>query len=242
MSVLFAPGFKASRDKGFIMQQAIDQLLEQPGIWRATDQGGTRDHASERHIPTGFSALDSVLPGGGLPPAALTEILHGRHGMGELQLLMPALARLSRGGRWIAMVAPPFLPYAPALAAQGLDLSRVLTVHPGEASQSLWAVEQALRSGTCAAVLLWPRQCDERSLRRLQLAAEAGDSLGLLFREQTAAQQRSPAALRLMLEDSSRERLNVRILKCRGTPAGSISLDHWAGSPVRQQQALPLEP
>ncbi len=223
------------------MQQAIDQLLEQPSIWRATERSGAFNHASTRHIPTGFSTLDNALPGGGLPPGALTEILHSHHGVGELQLLMPALARLSRGGRWIAMVAPPFLPYAPALAAQGLDLSRVLTIHPGDADQGLWAVEQALRSGTCAAVLVWPRQCDERSLRRLQLAAEAGDSLGLLFREATAAQQRSPAALRIMLEGNSAERLDVRILKCRGTPAGRISLDSWAGASMRQQQALPLE-
>ncbi len=223
------------------MQHAIQELLEQPGIWRANERRSSASHEGSGHVPTGFSALDSVLPGGGLPPDALTEILHDRHGIGELRLVMPALARLSRGGRWIAMVAPPFLPYAPALAAQGLDLSRVLTIHPSDHSQSLWAVEQALRAGTCAAVMVWPQRCDERSLRRLQLAAETGNSMGLIFRDMTAAQSRSPAALRLVLGERQQQQLDVRILKCRGTPAGRIALDTWSAAPIRKQQALALD-
>ena len=223
------------------MEQAIDQLLEQPGIWRANARRAAPYHSAGPHVPSGFSALDSVLPGGGFPGAALTEILHDAHGIGELRLVMPALARLSRGGRWIAMIAPPFVPYAPALAAQGMDLSRLLVVHPADQPQALWSVEQALRSGTCAAVMAWPNRCDDRSLRRLQLAAESGNSMGLLFRNHTAASERSPAALRLALGQSSGQRLDIRILKCRGTPAGVIELDTWSTTPVRAQQPLPLE-
>ncbi len=223
------------------MEQAIDQLLEQPGIWRASARHPSPAHPAGSHVPSGFSALDSALPGGGFPGGALTEILHDEHGIGELRLVMPALARLSRGGRWIAMIAPPFVPYAPALAAQGIDLSRLLIIHPADSPQALWSVEQALRSGTCAAVLAWPSRCDDRSLRRLQLAAESGNSMGLLFRSQTAASERSPAALRLTLGESSGQRLDIRILKCRGIPTDTIELDTWSTTPVRAQQPLPLE-
>ena len=223
------------------MQQAIDQLLEQPGIWRANAPRRASAHPHGPHVPSGFAALDSALPGGGFPAGALTEILHEAHGIGELRLLMPALARLSRGGRWIAMIAPPFVPYAPALAAQGLDLSRLLVVHPADQSQALWSLEQALRSGTCAAVMAWPSRCDDRSLRRLQLAAESGESMGLLFRPHGAADERSPAALRLALGESSGQRLDIRILKCRGAPAGMVELDAWSTPLVRAQQPLPLE-
>ncbi len=204
------------------MQQAVEQLLEQPTLWRASEQHQTSQRSAQKAIPSGFAPLDNVLPGGGFPSGALTELLHTHHGIGELRLVMPALARLSRGGRWIAMIAPPFVPYAPALAASGLDLSRVLIIHPDSQTQALWSIEQALRTGTCAAVLAWPKQCDDRSLRRLQLAAEAGDSLGLLFRDDSARQQRSPAALRLALGQGRSQGLGVRILKCRGTPTHAL--------------------
>lgn len=220
------------------MQTAIEQLLERPEIWRGNNTSANEADKAAHHIPSGFAALDAALPGGGFPAGALTEILHARHGIGELRLTMPALARLSRGGRWIAMVAPPFLPYAPALAAQGLDLSRVMIVHPHGDQQALWAIEKALRAGTCAAVLAWPKQCDERSLRRLQLAAEAGNSLGLLFRHAQAAETHSPAALRLALGPTTGQRLDVRILKCRGTPTGSIALDTWTSPNATTQPAL----
>jgi len=223
------------------MKEAIHELLDQPGIWRANDPQRRDSDASLDSVPSGFAALDRVLPGGGFPGSALTEILHEGHGAGELRLVMPALARLSRSGRWIAMIAPPFVPYAPALAAQGIDLSRLLIVHPGDRPQALWSIEQALRSGTCAAALAWPSQCDDRSLRRLQLAAESGNSIALLFRDAVAAQERSPAALRLALGQSSGQQLNLRVLKCRGTPPGSVALDSWSTAPVRSQQPLPLE-
>lgn len=191
------------------MDHALEPLLRHPGIWRA----GTPRSAGGGHLPTGFPELDAALAGGGWPLGALSEIFHEGSGIGELRLLMPVLARLSRGGRWIALIAPPYIPYAPALASYGVDLSRLLLVHPRDATDALWAVEQALRSGTCGAVLAWPSRVDDRSLRRLQLAAGQGDTLGLLLR--SGAVDHSPAALRLRLEHSP-QGLVARLLKCRG--------------------------
>ena len=193
------------------MDNALDQLLRTPGIWRA----GAPPRSGADHLPTGFPELDAALAGGGWPLGALSEILHDRAGIGELRLLMPALARLSRGGRWIALIAPPYIPYAPALASYGVDLSRLLLVHPRDGTDALWAVEQALRSRTCGAVLAWPARVDDRSLRRLQLAAEEGGGLGLLFRAGADAAGASPAALRLRLEQTA-EGTMARLLKCRG--------------------------
>ncbi len=194
------------------MNDALNQLLQEPAIWR----GGDTRETGFRHIPSGFAELDGALPGGGWPDAALTEVLHTQDGIGELRLLMPALARLSRSGRWIALIAPPHMPYAPALAAQGVDLSRILLVHPREGRDTLWAAEQALRSGTCAAVLAWPSPgTTGQQLRRLQLAAEAGQSWGILLRHGTCAAQTSPAALRLELL-AGHETALIRVIKCRG--------------------------
>jgi hypothetical protein len=187
---------------------------------------------------TGFKELDAHLPGGGWPAAALTEIILEDHGIGELSLLMPAMAELCRrdvGGQacgWIFWVSPPFIPYAPALSKHGIDLNRVLLVHaPATQYGSLWAVEQALRAGACVAVLVWARSVGQTALRRLQLAAERARCWTVLFRSDTALRQRSPAALRLRLRKLG-EVTRVEILKCRGGRPGVVQIRHDdAGNP-----------
>lgn len=197
---------------------SLDSLLQRADIWR-----GDRLPATVG-VPTGFHALDQKLPGGGWPVGALTEILLPSPGIGELRLVMPALARLSRRNRWSAWIAPPYIPYAPALVACGVDLSRTLIVRPRATTDGFWALEQALRSGTCAAVLAWPAGGDRQMWRRLQLAAEAGQSTGLIFRREATAEP-APVALRLQLAPLPGG-LEVHILKRRGGfAAGPIVLN-----------------
>ncbi|HEX5513622.1 MAG TPA: translesion DNA synthesis-associated protein ImuA, partial [Gammaproteobacteria bacterium] len=173
----------------------LDHLSQRPGIC----SHALLDANAPDHIATGFTGLDRLLPGGGWPLGGLTELYHAQSGIGELRLLMPALARLSRQGRWIALIAPPFVPSAAALASFGLDLSRVLLVHPKSQRDGLGALERGLRSGTCGAVLAWPKQIDQQALERLQQAAAVGRSWGVLFRDLACQAQSSPAALRLRL-------------------------------------------
>jgi len=212
----------------------LNLVLDRTDLWR----GGRPAPAQPDSLPSGFASLDALLPGGGWPLGALTEVLIAREGVGALRLVIPALAQLSADDRWLAWVAPPYIPYAPALAAAGVNLSRVLLVHPPERGQArrdaLWAAEQALRSGTCGAVLMWlPQDIDDRQLRRLQLAAESGGSWGLLFRPHAAAATPSPAALRLLVEPAGDE-VAVHVLKRRGGwPTGPVylELDHALAVP-----------
>lgn len=199
------------------MTRPIEDLLRHRHLWRAAD-GAALERAT---VPTGFELLDAHLAGEGWPRDGLTELLGDTPGVGELRLLLPALAALSRRRpRWIAWIGPPWLPYAPALAAAGVDVDRILLVHPKHHQDQLWATEQALRSGTCSAVLSWPdpRHLRHGDLRRLQLAAREGDAWGVLFRPESAAATASPAELRLLLEPvaGDAERLDVRVLKRRG--------------------------
>lgn len=196
------------------MNDALRQLLANPRIWQG--------QAGEQSLPglaSGYPKLDRQLPGGGWPRNALTEILLEHYGSGELKLLMPALAHLSRPrddateAGWITWVAPPFAPYPPALEQWGVNLSRVLIVRPKKPSETLWAAEQALSSGNCAAVLLWPQALDDAASRRLQLAAEKGQSWGIAFRSLKARSQPSAAALRIRLSAGGTD---LGILKSRG--------------------------
>lgn len=193
-----------------------------PLVWR----GKELLNAAPVAIATGFAALDEELAGGGWPQGALTEILLDHEGIGELRLLMPALARLSQEPRWLAWISPPYIPYAPSLSAHGVDLARVLLIHPKAKQDAVWAIEQALRSGTCSAVIVWLAANDQRLQRRLQLAAEAGQAICFMFRDSRTALRNSYAALRLRLEATS-DGLNVHILKRRGGwGGGSILLPH----------------
>jgi hypothetical protein len=172
--------------------------------------------------PSGFAALDASLPGGGWPMGTLCELLTATPGIGELSLMIPALARLAQAGRYIAWIAPPYLPYAPALVQRGLRLERVLIVRSQQVQEALWAAEQALRCPAFGAVLGWPADITDRNVRRLQLAAEAGRSLGILYRPADVALGHSPAALRLRLTPMPEGRgLTVEIRKCRGGRTGA---------------------
>jgi cell division inhibitor SulA/protein ImuA len=189
------------------------ELQRHPGIWRGSELART----GYPGIVTGFAALDAELPGGGWPCGALTEILPQHEGIGELRILGPALAQLASQGKFIAWIAPPYLPYAPALAAAGIGLERVVIVKTAKDGDSLWAAEQALRSAACGGVLAWPRDIRFPQLRRLQLAAEDGRCLAVLFRPTQAAHEPSPAVLRIALATAAGG-LALSIFKRRGAP------------------------
>jgi hypothetical protein len=186
----------------------IARILEHPAIWRG------RSAARLETLPSGFAALDEALPGGGWPRSGLIEILIARFGSGELSLLLPALAALTRSAsaRWCVWVAPPLMPFAPALVARGLLLERIAVVG---GTRPLWAFEQVLRSGACDAALAWSRQPKPRDIRRLQLAAERGRTLGVLFRPQRAARESSAALMRLTVQAADTG-VCVTLLKGRG--------------------------
>jgi len=211
------------------MNPALAALLCHPAIWR----GG--DCAPEPvALPTGFAALDAALPGGGWPGNALTEVLLAREGIGEMRLALPTLARLTRAGHEVAWIAPPYRPYAPALAAAGVDLSRLALVRCRDLREALWAFEQALRAPECGAAFAWLTEHDERVLRRLALAAREGRTWGVLWRRPGVAARASAAALRLGLQARD-GRLAVSVLKRRGGElAQPIVIDlaaRWSTSP-----------
>jgi len=186
---------------------------------RLCQQGPSR-RSLPAALPSGFAPLDADLPGGGWPMGAIAELMPAAMGIGELGLLLPALSRLARTGRYIAWIAPPYLPHAPALAQGGLPLERLWIIQTRGLQESLWAAQQTLLCPAIGAVLSWPSGITDKNVRRLQLAAETGGSLGILYRPPEAARESSPAALRLRLEAMA-DGLAVDIHKCRGGRAGS---------------------
>ena len=194
----------------------LEALLAARALWHA---GRSAAIAADGET-TGFDDLDALLPQRGWPRRALTELLLPADGVGELSLLLPTLARLTQDGAAVAVVAPPCVPYAPAWQAVGVDLSR-LQVIDASPRDALWAFEQCLRSGACAAVLGWPATGDTQALRRLQVAADGGGCLGFVLRDGRHGRNPSPAALRLEAVHDARDGIAWQVRKCRGGPLPS---------------------
>ena len=214
---------------------ALEDILQRHPVWRGEALG----RAAES-IATGYAELDRELPGGGWPAGALTEILGGGEGIGELQLVLPALAALTRAGRRVVWLAPPHLPYAPALAAAGVDLGHLAVVRAPGRRDALWAAEQALRAGACRALLAWFPNARYAELRRLAVAAESSRAFVALFRPAEAAQESSPAGLRVALAPAA-GKLALHVLKRRGPPAAA-PLEIPISRPVRAVDSARLPP
>ncbi|MDO8787944.1 MAG: translesion DNA synthesis-associated protein ImuA [Sulfuritalea sp.] len=201
------------------MNPALVHVLERSDIRR----GDAFAVAPAPTLATGFPSLDAELPGGGWPRGGLTELLPEREGIGELGLLLPALAALTTAGQTVVLIAPPYCAHAPAWAAAGIRLDCLRLVFPRRPRDALWAGVEALRCGGVAATLLWLdalfRGClPANSLRRLHVAAGEGGGGAFCFRPARLAVEASPAPLRLQLHGADRQ-LRVHIFKRRGPPA-----------------------
>lgn len=206
-------------------------------VWRATESA-----PAGATLASGHAALDAAI--GGWPLGQLTEILCAMPGSGELRLCLPALAR-ARDVLWVlpdARHAPGApRPYAPALAAAGIDLARLILVAPDTARNAAWAVEQGLRQGSARAVLASLAGLDFAALRRLQLLAARHETLVFVLRAASQADAPSPAALRIALlaPVAADPRLRLQVLKRRGAPlAQAIALE----LPIRRDLNAPPAP
>ena len=205
----------------------LDQLLEQYSdslagkVWRgcaARDSTARQGKSNNKALDTGHPLLNQQLHTGGWPLETTTELGLSQPGVGELRLLVPALRALMQrqtSQQNIIWVAPPFLPFAPALLKEQIDVSKLVVVQCNSMQDTLWTAEQALLSECCAAVLSWTGNYNlsTRELRRLQLAAERSNSWNVLFRHSDCLKQSSAAGLRIHLKSNAYSKLELNILK-----------------------------
>lgn len=166
-----------------------------PALWR----GSQLAQAPRNTVSTGFDCLNRELPNQGWPLGTLIELALSQPGIGEIHFLCPALAQLPLE-RGIALVHPPCIPYFHCWLNWRLDQHRLLWINTQTERDSLWASEQILKNDACSALLCWAPGVRPAALRRLHLAARQSDILVVLLRPQAAANQTSPAPLRLNLK------------------------------------------
>jgi len=200
---------------------ALESLLKsQAGVWRGSDK-----YNDAEGVSTGFKTLDTALPSRGWANGCLTELLADGVGIGEFSLLLPAITKLTNRAQWVALIQPPFIPYAPALGNAGVQLEQLLVVNPPDDKATLWATEQCLRSGVFAAVIAWVQRSTPQKQRRLQIASETGNTIAMVYRPNNTRSEHSPAALRITLQQNLDARqLLLDIIKVRNGRPQSVAL------------------
>jgi hypothetical protein len=221
--------------------QLVSGLRQQLGRWKKGDAAEDTTVFS-----CGAAAVDRLLPDGGLRHGMLVEWLAGASGAvggGAATLGLLSAREACREGGALVVIDRRQTFYPPAAAAWGIDLDRVIIVHPQNARDELWAAVQALRSPAVAAMFATIDRLDSRSFRRLQLAAQAGQTLGVLMRSSSVRGEPSWADVTLEAGPSSvvrgplygsngprtadhGRRVQVHLLRCHnGRADGSVVLE-----------------
>ncbi len=179
-----------------------------------------RKAVATRPTSCGCEAMDRCLPEGGYSPGTVVEYLRAMPGSGASVLALHAAASAMRStGGFVVIVDTQHTLYPPAWASCGIDLERVVLVRPQSDGDALWAIDQALRTPAVAAVIADVERIDDRSARRLQLAAERGGGLALLIRPISARRGPSWSEVQWVVRPQSTSRLNPATL---GSPDATV--------------------
>ena len=204
-------------------------------VWRAGELAHVSGESIET-ISTGYAALSGVLPGGGWPCSAITEVLQAQAGQHEWGLVAPALSALQAASpsSWVVLVGAPYCPFGAALGARQLKMGQMLNIHLAKNDNPalLWATREALTCADVGAVLAWLPDARSAHLRRLQIAALSHNKLLFVFRPLAAQYDSSPAPLRLKLAGIGQatnvgaHNLQIDVFKRRGPPlAAPVLID-----------------
>jgi protein ImuA len=211
-------------------------VLEQLRAELARHGGTIRTDGMSPVMAFGLERLDRVLPGGGLATAGVHELC----GRGEQAALGFAGVLLGRFGQlgpvlWIRQQGDL---YAPGLAELGLGPERLIVVRARARGARLWALEEVLRTTGVAAGVAEVDRLSLTESRRLQLAAEAGGTAGLLLRSAMALASPSAALTRWRIAplagtsragprgfDLSPPRWHLELVRCRGGGVGAWRIE-----------------
>ena len=197
-------------------------------------------------LPFGLPAIDACLPQGGLAGGALHEVMPDARGdmpaaFGFVMAMLGRIRSIRPGGAPLLLVTSPCglatfgRPYGHGLNGFGLDPARVILVEAPNATQALWAMEEALNSAAPAAVAGVIGKLDFRASQRLHLAAGTAGRLLLLLRPPgmtsvavTRWRVAPAAAARDRFGLIARWRWQLKLERCRNGRPGQwiVEFDH----------------
>lgn len=201
----------------------------------------------ERMFYTGMEALDELA--GGFPRRSVHELLGEDGYKPGFAAGILAKAALHAAGGWLVWLDGDRRLYPPGLAGLGIDLSRLILLRPDKPGEQVWAVAECLRCKGVAAVVAALDRLSRIEARRLQLAAEAGGSTGILLRPAGRISREYAAATRWLVRplpgQRTMQRLNLQLIHGHGGRVGQsviLEADRETGhvrayAPVADRQA-----
>ncbi len=224
-------------DPGKTVRQLADQIRQLETSFRLCES---------LRIPLGTFGLDALFSEQGLSAGSLVELLPRIAGAGAWTFAL-TLARYACGERKTLLIADHARCfYPPAALKFGLDPNRTVIVRPRNANDALLALAQSLRCAAIGTAIGEFERLADRDSRRLQLAAEAGGTIGVLLRPWSTLNIPSFAPVRLLIDSlpSARgwRRMRLEVLRCRGGREGKtihVEIDDATG---HVRAFSPLEP
>ena len=199
--------------------QLLDELNQ-----RIREIEATVRPAHAAPVSLGIPAVENWLPERHLVPGSLVELLSSAGGAGAWTLALFFARNACGSGKVLVVVDGQACFYPPAAVSLGIEMDRLIVIHPKTLADAALAVDQSLRASAVGSVIGWYDRLTTAAFRRLQLAAESGGGLGLLLRPITARRTPSFAALRLLVtpvaEIATLRRVRLEALRCRGGPSG----------------------
>jgi protein ImuA len=200
---------------------------------------------SAKALPFGLAAIDHYLPQGGLAGGGLHEFVPEKGASPAAFGFIVALLARMPPPHPLFLVLPAYglrdygRPYGHGLSALGLDPRRLILVETAHRRDTLWALEEALRSEAPAAVAGAIDQLDLKSSQRLQLAAaDAGLPLLLLRPAQNLESSAAATRWRIGTRQAARDRFglfarprwHLQLERCRNGRPGEwlVEYDHVA--------------
>ena len=203
---------------------------------------GVQSAGESQVYSTGVAAVDRLLAQGGLRPGTLCEWLSDRAGSGGFTLAYLAARSAAQSGKQIVISDAAQKVYAAALA--GIAPTQLVILRPSNAADELWAIDQSLRCSGVAAVWANLAQIRQHDFRRLQLAAEAGGTLGLLCRPDRVRGQPSWSDVQFVVTPQpalKHRRLKIEVARLRGGMGGASVTIEMNDSTGEVREASPYE-
>lgn len=245
--LVLSPALSIARNRAAVMEE-LRRLLP----------GRTDFHPS---LPLGLAAIDCCLPGGGLACGALHEIVPAAHAQPAALGFATLLAQRAishgnghtvpspqggrkRGGK-VIFVLPTYgfreygRLHGHGLRTLGFDPVHIILVETTHRRDTLWALEEALRSGAPAAVAGVIDQLDLKKSQRLHLAAtDSGLPLFLMRSAQDLESSAAATRWRVGTAEAARDRFgliirprwHLQLERCRNGRPGEwvVEYDHVA--------------
>lgn len=194
---------------------------------------------SERSLDTGLWEMEKAFPDQTFPLGVVHEFIsNAREDAAATNGFMAGLiSQLVRKGTTI-WVSNKRTIFPPALSTFGIEPERIIFIDLWRQKEILWAIEEALKCNTVAAVIGELSELSFTESRRLQLAVEQSRVTGFIHRYNlrtenvTACVSRwriKPLASDIKLPGMGFPRWNVQLLKVRNGKPGSWQIEWSAG-------------